>query len=174
MGHFRPLILYFRLFNTVDSQQINIWYKSLPMTGFEPRTSGVGSDCSTNWATTIVLHLLLFTLVFSSNKSWIGQGGDCLGPILVSLIWDVFIAPQFWFLLRARKHEKRKKDEPYKLEAEIISILWSCYIHFGNKIISKSFDVQLLSLSLSLSLSLYLSKQWKLNLWTCDLPGPSL
>ena len=47
-GHFRPLFLYFRLFNTVDSKQVNVPYKSLPMTGFEPRTSCVGSDHSTN------------------------------------------------------------------------------------------------------------------------------
>ena len=26
------------------------------MTGFEPRISGIGSDCSTNWATTTALH----------------------------------------------------------------------------------------------------------------------
>ena len=26
--------------------------KILPMLGFEPQISGVGSDCSTNWATT--------------------------------------------------------------------------------------------------------------------------
>ena len=32
-------------------KQINVRYKSLPKTGFELRTSGVGSDCSTNWAT---------------------------------------------------------------------------------------------------------------------------
>ena len=30
----------------------NVPHKSFPMTGFEPRTSGVGSDRSTNWATT--------------------------------------------------------------------------------------------------------------------------
>ena len=155
MGHFRPLILYFRLFNTVDSQQINIWYKSLPMTGFEPRTSGVGSDCSTNWATTIVLHLLLFTLVFSSNKSWIGQGGDCLGPILVSLIWDVFIAPQFWFLLRARKHERKK--ERWTLQT------WS-RDYFHSLILlhpfwqQNHFEIFWCSTSLSLSLSLSISR----------------
>ena len=34
---------------TVDSK-CSIYF--LPMTGFEPRTSGIGSDCSTNWATT--------------------------------------------------------------------------------------------------------------------------
>ena len=51
MGHSRPLFLYFRLFNTADSKYINIYikiYKFLPMTGFEPRTSGIGSDRSTN------------------------------------------------------------------------------------------------------------------------------
>ena len=46
MGHSRPLFLYFRLFNTVDS-------KVLSMTRFEPRTSGIWSDRSTNWATTL-------------------------------------------------------------------------------------------------------------------------
>ena len=41
MGHSQPLSLYFRLFNTVDSKQINVRYKSLPMTGFEQQTSGI-------------------------------------------------------------------------------------------------------------------------------------
>ena len=49
MGHSRPLFLYFRLFNTADSKQCSI--KISPMTGFELRTSGVGSDHSTNCAT---------------------------------------------------------------------------------------------------------------------------
>ena len=42
----------------------NIQYKFLPMTGYEPRTSGVRSDRSTNWATTtfrIVCYLLLIS-----------------------------------------------------------------------------------------------------------------
>ena len=34
---------------TVDSNQM--FNNFLPMTGFEPRTSGIGSDRSTNWAT---------------------------------------------------------------------------------------------------------------------------
>ena len=44
----------FCLFNTIKCKcSIQI----LPMTEFEPWTSGVGSDCSTNWATTTVpLH----------------------------------------------------------------------------------------------------------------------
>ena len=29
-------------------KQLNVRNKGLPMTGFKPRTSGVGSDCSTN------------------------------------------------------------------------------------------------------------------------------
>ena len=36
----------------------------LPMTGFEPRTSGVGSDISINWATTAALFLAF--LIYSS------------------------------------------------------------------------------------------------------------
>ena len=45
MGHSRPLFLYFRLFNTVNSKQM--LDKSLPMPGFEPRISGVEGDRST-------------------------------------------------------------------------------------------------------------------------------
>ena len=45
MGHSRPLFLYFRLFNTIDSKQM--LDKSLPMPGFEPRISGVKGDRST-------------------------------------------------------------------------------------------------------------------------------
>ena len=46
VGHSRPLFIYFRLFNTVDNKQM--LNKILPMTGVEPRTSGIESDCSTN------------------------------------------------------------------------------------------------------------------------------
>ena len=48
MGHSRPLFHYVRLFNTVDSI-CSIYF--LPITGFKPLTSGIGSDRSTNWAT---------------------------------------------------------------------------------------------------------------------------
>ena len=52
MGHSRLLFLYFRLFQyTVDSKQMFNINKFLPMTGFKPQTSGIGSDRSTNWAT---------------------------------------------------------------------------------------------------------------------------
>ena len=50
MGHSWPCFLYFSVFSTVESKgAISI----LLMTGFEPRTSGVGGNRSTNWATTI-------------------------------------------------------------------------------------------------------------------------
>ena len=46
VGHSRPLFIYFRLFNTVDNKQM--FNKILPMSGVEPRTSGIESDRSTN------------------------------------------------------------------------------------------------------------------------------
>ena len=54
------------------------WYflKSLPMTGFEPRTSGIGSDRSTNWATTTALKRILFAL--SRLRCWVRKA--CLIP----------------------------------------------------------------------------------------------
>ena len=41
MGHSRPIFSLFLSFNTVDSKRS---IDFLPMTGFEPRTSGVGND----------------------------------------------------------------------------------------------------------------------------------
>ena len=38
------------------------------MTGFEPRTSGIGSDCSTNWATTTAHYHPLFNIYFEKAK----------------------------------------------------------------------------------------------------------
>ena len=46
--------------NTIDSKQMFNIYKILPMTGFEPRTSGIGSDRSSNWATTTAQDPLTF------------------------------------------------------------------------------------------------------------------
>ena len=62
MGHSQPLFLYFRLFKTVE---VNVSYKFFPMTGFELRTSGIGSDHrSTNWATTTA-HYAFLLICFS-------------------------------------------------------------------------------------------------------------
>ena len=49
MGHPRSLFLYFSSFQyTIDSKQMFIINNFLSMTGFEPRTSGIGSDRSSN------------------------------------------------------------------------------------------------------------------------------
>ena len=42
---------------------VNVRYKFLPMTGFEPRTPGIGSDRSANWATPLPKTLYNLILV---------------------------------------------------------------------------------------------------------------
>ena len=66
MGNSRPSFLYFRLINTIDNEYMN---KISPMAGFEPRTSVVGSDRSTNWATT---NLIIESKRFISPDSFAG------------------------------------------------------------------------------------------------------
>ena len=97
MGHSQPLSLYFRLFNTVDSKQINVRYKSVPMTGFEPWTSGIVSDRSTNWAT--IAALLIFCLKWSRTR--IGERWDfgCERKKL-DLGMKVFDALKNWSVVR--------------------------------------------------------------------------
>ena len=57
----RPFTASFSLFLSFQySWQSNVQYKFLPMTGFEPRTSGFGTDRSTNWGTTTAQHQKLF------------------------------------------------------------------------------------------------------------------
>ena len=62
MGYPRPLFSLFSSFQyTVDSKQMFNINKFLLMTGFEPRTSDIRSNCSTNWATTTApIHSLLY------------------------------------------------------------------------------------------------------------------
>ena len=70
MGHF-GLFLYFRLFTTVDNDYLN--KSQLPITGFEPRTSGVESDHFTNWATTTAQKESVFfgkCLYWSLSTFW--------------------------------------------------------------------------------------------------------
>ena len=52
MGHPRPLSWFPSFQYTVDSKQMFNINKFLLMTWFKPQTSGIGSNCSTNWATT--------------------------------------------------------------------------------------------------------------------------
>ena len=58
---------------TVVSKQMFFINKFLPMTGFEPRTSGIGSDRSTNWATTTSLkrvHCWSVRIEHGPNNDW--------------------------------------------------------------------------------------------------------
>ena len=50
MGHSRPLYFLFSVFSI--QLTVNVQHKFLPLTGFEPRNSGIGSDHSTNLAKT--------------------------------------------------------------------------------------------------------------------------
>ena len=69
MGHSRPLFRYFRLFNTqLTVNKCSMYKINLPMTGFKPRTSGIGSDHSTNWATTTARITLILFPVISNNR----------------------------------------------------------------------------------------------------------
>ena len=50
------------------------------MTGFEPRTSGIGSDRSTNWATTTAQQDSKFTAIFDL----------LLGPLIKRHLYSFF------------------------------------------------------------------------------------
>ena len=55
-----PASFFFIFVFSIHSWQLTIVQyinKFLPMTGFEPPTSGIGSDRSTNWATTTAIEL---------------------------------------------------------------------------------------------------------------------
>ena len=68
MGYSRPLFLYFRLLNTVESQQHLI--KTLPISGLEPRTSGVGSNHFAKWATTTALTGQSYSGIILAVAGW--------------------------------------------------------------------------------------------------------
>ena len=55
---------------TVDSKQMFDINKFLPMTGFKLRTSGIGSDRSTNWATTTKCPILSADHALSTCILW--------------------------------------------------------------------------------------------------------
>ena len=62
--------LFFFIFVFSIQMTVNIQYKFLLVTGFEPRTSGIGSDCSTNWATTTANAIVWWlTKVYDKSKS---------------------------------------------------------------------------------------------------------
>ena len=77
VGHCRPLFLYFHLFYTVDNKQCS-------RTGFEPRTSGVGSDRSIHWATTTATSPTCYHL---QSLHWWGL--PYVKFIWILELWDV-------------------------------------------------------------------------------------
>ena len=65
-----PFPASFSLFSSFQyNWQKNVQYKFLPMTGFEPRTSVIGSDRSTNWGTTTAPTKLVSVLCNNSIES---------------------------------------------------------------------------------------------------------
>ena len=72
MGHSRPLFLYIRLFNTVDSKQM--LDKSLPMPGFEPRISSVEGDRSTTEPQPLPkMHNMIFISDCATTIFWLAK-----------------------------------------------------------------------------------------------------
>ena len=106
LGHSRPLFLYFRLFNAVDSKQINVRDKSLPMTGFESQTSDIGSDRSTNWATTTAPNWWNFV-----NSKYFPFGLLVFKHSIILILYILFgiIAdvPYFCLLLQIKKNSSK-------------------------------------------------------------------
>ena len=63
------------LFSFVNTGDSNVQYNFLPITGIEPRTSGFGSDRSTNWVTTTAQTAYFTTTnIYSRFKryAWLG------------------------------------------------------------------------------------------------------
>ena len=84
VGHSRPL------FNTVDNKQVNkCSIQLLPMTGFNPRTSGIGSDHSTNWVTITSLRHRMFV--------WTAREKISQSPSIIIIILSLLLSYIMWF-----------------------------------------------------------------------------
>ena len=59
--------LFFFIFVFSIKLTVYVQYKFLPMTGFQPWTSGIGSDRSTNCDTTTALEIMFFKAGFGSS-----------------------------------------------------------------------------------------------------------
>ena len=82
--------LSFRLFNEVDINQMFIFL----MTGFEPRTSGIGSDHSTNRATALTVHQVLCKSLSRYLVKWKLRVGFVIGyDVVRRFAWssEIFI-----------------------------------------------------------------------------------
>ena len=89
MGHSRPFFLYFRLFKTVDSKHINVWYKSFPMTAFEQRTLVSEATALPQPLPSLLVH---FEAKFTREKG-------CCDPIMKPFFRNpAFSSHQFHFV----------------------------------------------------------------------------
>ena len=81
-------------FGQSGTDERNVLYKSLPVTGFEPQTHGIGSAHSTNWATTTAHSFCLFSFFSHSancnrpSTGFLRYSGlpKCLGRFIVRKI----------------------------------------------------------------------------------------
>ena len=62
--------LFFLIFVSSIQLTVNVQYKYLLMTGFEPQTSGIGSNHYTNWATTYLYFFFFFSEKLFLQKSF--------------------------------------------------------------------------------------------------------
>ena len=77
-GPYPAIFFFFSSFQyTVDSKQMFNINTFLPMTGFEPRTSGIRGNRSTNWATPLPLRHTFYLL----QKVYLEK--SCLGNKLI-------------------------------------------------------------------------------------------
>ena len=143
MGHFRPLFLYFRLFNTV-----NVQCNCLPLTGLEPRTSDVGNDHSTNWATTTALCNKLFL-----PRHKITNLGVANQPTELGIIKNYFV------FTYNESGKECKGWEVYRAHRRVHKVITS--IGSKQELIENSFDICTTKLKLDIYAFLY---TWPVNL----------
>ena len=84
--HSQPLFVFIFVFSKVNSKHVQ--YKISPMTGFEPRTSAIGSNHSANLATTTAQNYRFFLTNLTSTKVWPSSCVTRFGEI--SPLWHNF------------------------------------------------------------------------------------
>ena len=117
---------------TVDSKQMFNINKFLPMTGFEPRTCGIGSDRSTNWAiTTAYCAILLGRTLSSEGKHHLwGRlgGGPTWPPYTRTIVVWIPLKPTYSLFCKSRlKRMKLNKKRPglaHSLKNDIVTNIW--------------------------------------------------
>ena len=68
MGHSSASFSFIFVFS-IQLTVNNVQYKRLPMTGFKPQTSGIGSNSFTNWATnTALIEIIVCIIIFDQSN----------------------------------------------------------------------------------------------------------